>query len=84
MSAIKDTVYDIQEAIVAGELSYAEIAALHSVTEADVEAIAEELNDMIEDRREFDCRDWDGEALASAGWGTSEDYCFDNDYFDDY
>jgi hypothetical protein len=26
----------------------------------------------------------DGYALASAGYGTDEDYVSDNDYFDDY
>jgi hypothetical protein len=84
MSLIKDTMYDIQEDIINGRLTYAEIAEKHGVHFEDVEMIADELNDMIEGEREMDVRDYDGEALASAGWGTSEDYCCDNDYFDDY
>jgi hypothetical protein len=84
MSMIKDTVYDIQEAIIAGDLAYSTIAVIYGVTERDVELIAEELNEMLEGDRDMDIRDYDGEALASAGWGTDEDYVCDNDYFDDY
>jgi hypothetical protein len=61
------TVSLIQEAIINGELSYGEIAALYGVTRADVGLIAEELNDQIEDgdvdltEEEFDdlCRAFD-------------------------
>jgi len=77
-------VYDIQEAILSGELTYRQIAEKFGVHFEDVEMIADELNDMIEGEREMDIRDYDGEALASAGWGTDEDYVCDNDYFDDY
>jgi len=80
----RDTVYDIQEAILSGELTYRQIAEKFGVHFEDVEMIADELNDMIEGEREMDIRDYDGEALASAGWGTDEDYVCDNDYFDDY
>ena len=80
----RDTVYDIQEAIIAGELTYRQIADKFGVHFEDVEMIADELNDMIEGERDMDIRDYDGEALASAGWGTDEDYVCDNDYFDDY
>ena len=34
---------------------------------------------------DIDCDDGDdGYALASAGFGTDEDYVCDNDYFDDF
>ena len=80
MNMIKDTMYDIQEDIIAGELTFRQIAEKHGVHFDDVDVIANELNDMIEGEREVDMRDYDAEALASAGWGTDEDYC----YFDDY
>jgi hypothetical protein len=51
----QDTCYAIQEEIIAGALTFAEIAALFDVTVADVNLIAEELNDMIEGRRDIDC-----------------------------
>ena len=80
----RDALYDIQEAIMAGDLTYRQIADKFGVHFEDVEMIADELNDMIEGNRDMDVRDYDGEALASAGWGTDEDYVCDNDYFDDY
>lgn len=54
MSAIKDTVFEIQEAIIDGRLTFAEIAAKYGVYVADVTLIAEEINDMIEGERELD------------------------------
>jgi hypothetical protein len=62
-----DTVFRIQEAIIDGELSFGEIAEQFGVTRADVDLIAEELNDQIEDgevnltEEEFDdmCRAFD-------------------------
>ena len=84
MSAIKDIVFDIQDELDSGELSYEQIAVKYGVSVADVKEIEQELIDN-EVEYEPDCDDSDdGYALASAGMGTDEDYVCDNDYFDDY
>ena len=44
-----------------------------------IKAVAEALEDASEDSSEED-GDWmDGDALASAGWGTDEDYGWSGD-----
>lgn len=60
-----DTVFQIQEAIIDGELSFGEIADLYGVTRADVGLIAEELNDQIEDG-EVDLTDEEFDDLCRA------------------
>lgn len=76
----RDTCYEIQEDLIAGELSFAQIAAKHGVTVEDVEMLNDELNDQYDDSMDGD----EASALASAGWGSDEDYVCDNDYFDDF
>lgn len=51
-----ETNYSIQEDIINGLLTFKQIAVKHNVTLADVNLLAQELNDMIEDKREIDCR----------------------------
>ena len=75
MSAIKDVVFDIQDEIRRGELSYAEIAERYNVPLFTVEDI---LDFTMDEEQEPDYED-DGDALASAGFGTDEDYGYYGD-----
>ena len=77
MSAIKDVVFDIQDEIRRGELSYAEIAERYNVPLFTVEDILDFMMEQEEDL-EPDYED-DGDALASAGFGTDEDYGYYGD-----
>lgn len=81
MSVMSQLHMDISDAIVNGD-SFYEIAAKYHVSLETVEAIADE----IDGEAEYDyCDDGDdGYALASAGFGSDEDYVHDNDYFDDF
>lgn len=75
----RDTCFDIQDDIIAGELSFGQIAIKHGVSIEDVELLNDELNDYD------DSMDGDFDSgMASAGFGMDEDYVCDNDYFDDY
>ena len=70
MSKMSELHMDIQDAINEGKLSFGRIAEIYGVSRADVEAIYDEM--MSQD---MDCDDSDdGYALASAGFGTDEDY----------
>ena len=83
---MSDTIFDIQNEIDAGMLTFTEIAAKYSVTYADVLTIYEEYMEMLLDSYD-DSMDGDFDtAMASAGFGTDEDYGYisDNDYFDDF
>ena len=77
MSKINELVLDIQSDIADGIMSFGRIAELHGVSRADVEAIADE---MMEQDAYDDSMDGDHEsALASAGFGTDEDYGYYGD-----
>ncbi len=72
MSRIKDTIFDIQAEIESGDLSFAEIAERYDVT---IDVVQEIFDEMIMQEVDYD-PDYedDGDALASAGFGTDEDY----------
>ena len=77
-------IFKIQDEISAGDLSFAEIAQTYGVTVADVQTIFEDMMDAMEAYYD-DAMDGDFDsAMASAGYGTDEDYILDNDYFDDF
>lgn len=78
MSAIKDVVYDIQEEIRRGDLSFQEIADRYDVPLFTVQDIFDYMADMEQDP--YDYED-DGDALASAGFGTDEDYGYYGEEF---
>jgi len=67
MGALKDVVYDIQDEIRSGELSYAEIAERYDVPLSTVEDI---LNDMIEDEE-----DYDGQPTEMEEWMSFDPDC---------
>jgi len=79
MGALKDVIFDIQDEIRSGDLSFAEIAERYDVPLETVEDIFEE---MIQDEVDYepDYED-DGDALASAGFGTDEDYGYAGEEF---
>lgn len=79
MGALKDVVFDIQAEIRSGELSFAEIAERYDVDLSTVEEIFDDLLDQ-EEEYEPDYED-DGDALASAGFGTDEDYGYYGEEF---
>lgn len=69
MGRMRDMIIEIQDDIEVGELSFVEIAAKYGVTLADVDGLAISL------LQEYDYMDGDNaSALASAGFGTDEDY----------
>lgn len=71
MSKIAEMVMDIQSDIADGILSFGAIAERYNINREDVELIADE---MVE--QEYD-ESMDGDfdsAMASAGFGTDEDY----------
>ena len=75
MSKTADLVMDIQSDIADGILSYGAIAERHSVSRASVQAIADEMVEQYDDSMDGDHES----ALASAGWGTDEDYGYYGD-----
>ena len=79
MSAIKDMIFDIQDEIRRGDLSFADIAEQYEVTMDVVQTIFDEMCEQEQDY-EHDYED-DGEALASAGFGTDEDYGYYGEEF---
>lgn len=82
MGRMSDLMIQIQEDLATGQYSFAEIARRNSVPVSWVE----EANTEMVDQLDYD-DSMDGDhasALASAGWGTDEDYVIENDYFDDY
>jgi len=80
MSVFKDVVYDIQDELRRGDLSFREIAERYDVPLATVEDI---LQDVMEQEAEDYYPDYedDGDALASAGFGTDEDYGYYGEEF---
>lgn len=77
MGALKDVVFDIQDELNLGDLSFAEIAVRYDVPQSTVEEIFADMMEQEEDY-EPDYED-DGDALASAGFGTDEDYGYYGD-----
>jgi hypothetical protein len=79
-----DLMFDIQKDIEAGILSFADIATKHNVPFNWVDEVALEMMNYPQDSYD-DSMDGDaGSALASAGWGTDEDYGYTGDYDDRY
>lgn len=72
MSKMSELVFDIQEDIDAGILSFSAIAEKHSVPLSWVDEIADEYASQVDYDDSMD-GDHDS-AMASAGWGTDEDY----------
>ena len=81
MSKMSELAIEIEELATEG-LSAKEIAKQLGVSKSQVESVLETLdtNDLYED--EVDEYEDDGYALASAGFGTDEDYgSFNSDYY---
>ena len=71
----------VQNEISAGELTWAQIAEKFNIPVWDVELIFEEMMDqMAEDYNESMDGDFDS-AMASAGYGTDEDYGYYGEEF---
>lgn len=71
MSKMADLAYDIEEDVASGELTLTEIAKKHCVPLAWVEEIAQTTSsDEYHDSMDGDF----DSAMASAGFGTDEDY----------
>ena len=71
----------VQDEISAGELTWAQIAEKFNIPVWDVEMIFEEMMDqMAEDYNESMDGDFDS-AMASAGYGTDEDYGYYGEEF---
>lgn len=75
MSRMKDVIIDIQDELVSGRLSWQEIAyrcnvPLHWVQEAAEQLEREQLESNYDESMDGD----HATALASAGFGTDEDY----------
>lgn len=81
MSAIKNLVFDIQEAIEEGTMSFPEIATKFGLTLDEVCLFAEELDAQYEyESMMHEAMDGDHDsAMASAGFGTDEDYGYYGD-----
>ena len=75
MSAFKDMIIDIQEDLERGQLSFQKIADVYGIPVADVELIAKEMMIQFDDSTYDESLDGDFDsAMASAGFGTDEDY----------
>ena len=71
MSEMNQMIMDIQSDIADGILSFGAIAERYNINRADVELIADEMMEQQYD--ESMDGDFDS-AMASAGYGTDEDY----------
>jgi hypothetical protein len=80
MIATKNFVFDIADEIRTGELSFAQIAERFDCDIETVNEVFDYMMDMEQDQYEPDYED-DGDALASAGWGTDEDYGYYGEEF---
>ena len=76
MSEMNQMIMDIQSDIADGLLSFGRIAEIYGVSRADVETIYEEMMEQQYD--ESMDGDFDS-AMASAGYGTDEDYGYYGD-----
>jgi hypothetical protein len=81
MGAMKNLHFDIEEAIEAGILSFPEIAEKFDVALEDVCMIGVELDKQYEhESMLYEAMDGDHDsAMASAGFGTDEDYGYYGD-----
>jgi hypothetical protein len=71
-----DLLISIQEDLYTGRLTFAEIAAKHEIPLDWVDAAASEMADQYDESMDGDF----DSAMASAGYGTDEDYgCFSSD-----
>ena len=78
MSRMGDLLISIQEDLYTGRLSFAEIAAKHEIPLDWVDAAASEMADQYDESMDGDF----DSAMASAGYGTDEDYgCFSSDEY---
>ncbi len=76
MSRMGELLISIQEDLNAGRLSFAEIATKHEIPLDWVDAAASEMSDQYDESMDGDF----DSAMASAGYGTDEDYgCFSSD-----
>ena len=76
MSKMSNLLISIQEDLLAGRLTFQEIAAKYEVPLSWVDSVASEANDQYDDSMDGD----HASALASIGWGTDEDYgCYSSD-----
>lgn len=75
-------VLEIEELLTAGKMAD-EIAQILSIPISWVYDTEDRLSGVDEPWDGFNSdTEADANALASAGWGTDEDYVMDNDYFD--
>ena len=80
MSKFKDMIIDIQEDLERGQLSFQKIADVYGIPVADVELIAKEMMNQFDDSTYDESMDGDFDsAMASAGFGTDEDYGYFGD-----
>ena len=84
MSRMSDLVLTIQEYLADEALTVAQIAEILNVPVSWVQEAADEMNGPEYDDGFRDSVEADADVLASAGWGTDEDYVCSNDYFDDF
>jgi hypothetical protein len=71
----------VLDSIVAGDLTFAEIAERYNMTLADVNTLFEEYMDQLAEEYD-DSMDGDFDsAMASAGYGTDEDYGYYGEEF---
>ena len=75
MSRMSQLVLDIQDDIAAGLLSFQEIATKYQVPLSWVDEVWTELTDQYDDSMDGDF----DSAMASAGYGTDEDYGYYGD-----
>ncbi len=76
-----DIVSKVQDQISAGEYTFAQIAEMFNMTISDVELIFEEFMDQMAEAYD-DSMDGDFDsAMASAGYGTDEDYGYYGEEF---
>ena len=82
MSKMSNLMLDIQDEIEIGELSFRQIADKFNVPVSWVDEAARELSEQYpQDEDYMDSVFADADALASAGFGTDEDYGCYNDEF---
>jgi uncharacterized protein YdbL (DUF1318 family) len=80
MSKFKDMIVDIQEDLERGKLSFQQIADFYGISVGDVETIAKEVANQIDDSQYNEPMDGDFDSgMASAGFGTDEDYGYFGD-----
>ena len=78
MSKMSNLMIAIQEDLIAGRLSFDEIAAKNEVPIEWVDSVAAEMAEQYDESMDGDF----DSAMASAGYGTDEDYgCYGNDEF---